>query len=203
MKGMSIVHTPTRIRRASRTAGLVLAVGLFGVGAVACGDDSTSSSADTSGSTTATTPVAAGMPVVTGQWARTSPADAANGAAYFTITSPVDDVLTGATVDTSVAGMSQMHETVMAGTGNTTMGTDTTMMGTDTTVAGSGEMTMQPVASIDLKAGQALAFEPGGYHVMMMGLVNPLKVGDTIVLTLTLKNAGQIKVEVPVLDEAP
>jgi copper(I)-binding protein len=136
------------------------------------------------------------MPVVTGQWARTSPADAANGAAYFTITSPIDDVLTGATVDTSVADMSQMHETVMAGTGDTTLGTDTT-------VAGSGEMTMHPVASIDLKAGQALAFEPGGYHVMMMGLVNPLKVGDTIVLTLTLKNAGEIKVDVPVLDEAP
>jgi copper(I)-binding protein len=197
---MSIVHTPTRIRRASRAAGFVLAVGLFGVGAVACGSDNTSSSADTSGSTsgstTATTPVAAGMPVVTGQWARTSPADAVNGAAYFTITSPVDDVLTGATVDTSVAGMSQMHETVMAGTGDTTLGTDTT-------VAGSGEMTMHPVASIDLKAGQALAFEPGGYHVMMMGLVNPLKVGDTIVLTLTLKNAGEIKVDVPVLDEAP
>jgi copper(I)-binding protein len=197
MKGMSIVNTPTRIRRAPRAAALVLAVGLFGIGAVACGSDKTSSSADTTGSTAApTTPVAAGAPVITGQWARTSPADAANGAAYFTITSPIDDTLTGATVDASVAGMSQMHETVMAGTGNTTMGTDTT-------VAGSGEMTMQPVASIDLKAGQALAFEPGGYHVMMMGLVNPLKVGDTIVLTLTLKNAGQIKVDVPVLDEAP
>jgi copper(I)-binding protein len=38
---------------------------------------------------------------------------------------------------------------------------------------------------------------------MMMGLASPLKVGDTIKLTLTLEKAGDITIDVPVLDEAP
>jgi copper(I)-binding protein len=86
------------------------------------------------------------------------------------------------------------------------MGSDTTMaggMGSDTTMAGTGEMTMRPVEFIELKAGMPMEMKPGGYHIMMMGLVNPLKLGDTITVTLTLENAGEIKVDVPVLDEAP
>jgi len=33
--------------------------------------------------------------------------------------------------------------------------------------------------------------------------VAPLEVGDTITVTLTLESAGELVVEVPVLDEAP
>ncbi|MFM7684543.1 MAG: copper chaperone PCu(A)C [Actinomycetota bacterium] len=134
---------------------------------------------------------------VTGQWARTSPAGATSGAAYLTITSPVDDTLTGVEVDASVAETAEMHETTMA-TGTTMAG-----MGSETTMAGMGEMTMQPVASIELPAGVAVAMKPGGYHVMLMGLTEPLEQGGSITLTLTLRNAGAVVVTVPVLDEAP
>jgi copper(I)-binding protein len=203
---MTSLHAPTRIRRA-RTAGVAVAVGLLALGAVACGDDSTSDSAATAAPTVADTAAPetaapAGEVVITGQWARTSPADSANGAAYLTITSPVDDKLTSAVVDASVAEMSQIHETVMSGA----VGSDTTMaggMGSDTTMSGTGEMSMRPVEFIELKAGTPMEMKPGGYHIMMMGLVNPLKLGDTITVTLTLENAGEITVDVPVLDEAP
>jgi copper(I)-binding protein len=205
---MTSQNTPTRISRAS----VALAVGLLAFGTVACGDDS-SDSADTAADTAAAaTTVAIGSAapaidvVVDGQWARTSPADAVNGAAYFTITSADADKLIGVMADASVAGMTQMHETVMKDATDTSaaMGTETTAaMGSGTTVAGMGEMTMQPVDFIDLPAGTAVELKPGGYHIMMMDLVAPLKVGDTIQLTLTLEKAGEITIDVPVLDEAP
>jgi copper(I)-binding protein len=99
-------------------------------------------------------------------------------------------------VDASVAKMAQMHETKMSGG----MGSGTTMAGATTAVP---QMSMSPVDSIDLKAGTPLELKPGGYHIMLMGLAKPLKVGDTITLTLTLAKGGDIKVDVPVLDAAP
>ena len=118
---------------------------------------------------------------VTKQWARTSPMDSMMGAAYFTVTSPTADTLIGVKVDPSVAAMAQMHETVMD----------------------NGAMKMQEVASVDLPAGSAVEFKPGGYHIMLMQLAAPLKVGSTITLTLELKKAGAITVSVPVREQAP
>lgn len=190
MKGMTSQHTPTRIRRASA----VVAVGLIAFGAAACGDDSTDS-ADTAAPTRVAETVEIGSAapatdvVVEGQWVRTSPMDATNGAAYFTISSADADKLVGVMADTSVAGMTEMHETVMK-------------EATDTSTA-MGEMTMQPVEFIDLPAGTAVELKPGGYHIMLMELAKPLVVGDTITLTLTLEKAGEITIDVPVLDEAP
>jgi copper(I)-binding protein len=198
MKGMSTsTSIPHLVRRA--TAAVALA-GLVVV-AAACGSDSKSASnTGATSATTTTTAAASGKVAVTKQWARTSPTNAANGAAYFTITSPADDTLTGVSVDASVAKMSQMHETVMGGgmTGTTMPGT--TMAGATTTAP---QMTMQPVDKIELKAGIATEFKPGGYHIMLMELTKPLKVGDSIALTLTLAKAGSITVQVPVLDQAP
>ena len=114
-------------------------------------------------------------------WARTSPMDATTGVVYFTVTSPTADTLTGVKVDPSVAAMAQMHETVMD----------------------NGAMKMQEVNSVGLPAGSAVEFTPGGYHVMLMQLAAPLKVGSTITLTLELKKAGAITVSVPVLEQAP
>ncbi|MFM8267210.1 MAG: copper chaperone PCu(A)C, partial [Ilumatobacteraceae bacterium] len=64
-------------------------------------------------------------------------------------------------------------------------------------------MSMQEVDSIPLPAGETVALEPGGSHIMLLGLTAPLEVGTTIELTLTLEEAGTVVVDVPVLDEAP
>jgi periplasmic copper chaperone A len=191
---MTSQHTTSRLRRAT----VVMTIGLLAIGASACGDDSTDSADTAAPTTVAAVTIPAVEVAITGQWARTSPADAANGAAYLTITSPIDDKLVGAVVDPSVAGMSQIHETVMAESTDTTVA-----MGSETTMAGMGEMTMQPVDFIDLPAGTAVEMKPGGYHIMMMDLAAPLAVGTTIQVTLTLEKAGEIVVDVPVLDEAP
>jgi copper(I)-binding protein len=189
---MSVHHIPTRLRRAH----VAVAISLLALGATACGDDSSESSSTVAETVAIGDAAPATDVVVEGQWARTSPSDAANGAAYFTITSADADKLMSISVDASVASMAQLHETVMKGSSDTAMGSATTM-------AGTGEMTMQPVDFIELKAGTPVELKPGGYHVMMMGLASPLKVGDTIKLTLTLEKAGDITIDVPVLDEAP
>ena len=135
-----------------------------------------------------------------GQWARTSPAAVTAGAAYVTITSPIDDVLLDVSVDASVAAMAQIHEMAMAETTDTTMG----MGGSDTTMAmGEGEMVMREVDSIDLPAGVAVELKPGGYHIMLMELAKPLEVGTTIQITFVFDKGGSITIDVPVLDEAP
>ena len=208
--GMEQQNTPTRIRTVLRTTGALVAVGALGLFGVACGDDE-----DTAATTaTPTTDAAAAAPVIEGAWARNSPMMAGNGAAYMTITSPVADKLVGAKADPSIVAEVQIHEVVMV-MPDDSMGSDTTMgmdMGSDTTMGmdmgsddtmPSGEMTMQEVEFIDLPAGTAVELKPGGYHVMLIGLVNPLEIGQTIQITLIFENAGEITIDVPVLEEAP
>ena len=162
-------------------------VAIFSLVAVACAADTTV--AATNGAVTEVT--------VSGQWARTSPMDAANGAAYATIACPSDDALVGAAVDATAAQKVELHETVMGGaTGDTAMG-----MGSETTMA--GQMTMQPVDRIECLAGTPAELKPGGYHIMLFGLVNPLKIGDTLSITLTFERAGDVVVVFPVLEAAP
>jgi periplasmic copper chaperone A len=133
------------------------------------------------GSSTAATSTPVTRVAVTRAWARTSPASANTGAAYFSIVSPTDDRLLSVGVDASVAESAMLHQTT-----------------TD-----SGGMTMSPVGGVDLKAGVPFSLAPGSHHVMLMGLVKPLKAGDTFTLTITLQKAGTISVAVPVQDNAP
>lgn len=186
--------TRTRVAAAGLVAGALLLAG--------CGSDDTSSSDTTAPATTApatTTTVAAELQI-TDAWARQSPMGTTAGAVYLTITSPIDDALVGASVPTSVAGTTEVHETVAAGEPGmtTTTGGDmaaTTAATSDATTTtmggGSDSMTMRPVDSIALPAGEAVALEPGGFHIMLLDLVAPLEVGQRIEVTLTFAEAGE------------
>ena len=167
----------------------VLALAVTAVLTVGCGDDATSSPSSTVGSTAAAAKV-----VVSGAWARTSPASATNGAAYLTVTAAADDALVAAKAPSEIAGMTEIHETVAAD-----MGSATTMAGSATTM---GAMTMKPVAKIALPAGKAVELKPGGYHVMLMKLAKPLTKGQTFDLELTFEKAGKQTVKVEVRDNA-
>ncbi|MGB8862115.1 MAG: copper chaperone PCu(A)C [Ilumatobacteraceae bacterium] len=210
---MTPVHSTTYRRPVIRLASVLCTLGVLTL-AAGCGDDE--KAADTTTATTAATAAtdaAAGEISFSGQWARTSPMMAGMGAAYVTITSPVDDKLVGGSVDAGIAASVEIHETymmepgsdsTMMGSDSTMMGSDTTMMGSDTTVAmGEGQMGMRPVDAIELPAGVAVELKPGGYHIMLIDLAKPLEVGTTLKLTLTFEKAGDITIDVPVLDEAP
>ena len=64
-------------------------------------------------------------------------------------------------------------------------------------------MTMQQVSVVDLTAGDAVVFEPGGLHVMLSHLAGPLESGSSFPLTLTFGEAAPLTVTVDVRDEAP
>jgi copper(I)-binding protein len=169
-----------------------------------CGSDDDSSSSDETEETTTTAAAEAAIEV-SDVWARQSPMGTTAGAVYMNITADEDDALVGASVPEDVAGTVEIHETVMAEEGSMEESTETTMaedMGdgmeesTETTMAEDmgddmGSMTMQPVDAVELPAGETVALEPGGYHVMLLDLVEPLEVGDTIEVTLTFESGAE------------
>jgi periplasmic copper chaperone A len=53
---------------------------------------------------------------------------------------------------------------------------------------------MRRVDPLHLAAGERLALEPGGMHMMLMGLDAPLKAGEEVPLTLQFELAGEVRV---------
>ena len=52
-----------------------------------------------------------------------------------------------------------------------------------------GVMRMRPVARIELPAGKPVKLAPGGLHIMLVDIKQPLKPGDKVPLTLTVQRA--------------
>jgi hypothetical protein len=52
-------------------------------------------------------------------------------------------------------------------------------------------MRMRQVESVDLPAGTSVKFKPGGYHVMLLDLKQPLKAGSKFALTLLVEDENQ------------
>ncbi len=61
-----------------------------------------------------------------------------------------------------------------------------------------GIMKMHEVAAVAVEPGQSTELKPGGYHVMLMALSQPLKEGDSFPMTLLFEKAGSIQVMVKV-----
>jgi periplasmic copper chaperone A len=59
-----------------------------------------------------------------------------------------------------------------------------------------GMMEMRPVESIALPAGKTVDLAAGGKHIMLIGLKQPLKVGDSVPFTLTVQYADKSKATV-------
>jgi periplasmic copper chaperone A len=114
-------------------------------------------------------------------WARNSPLGAENGEVYMILTSEFDDAVIAADVDITVAAMAEMHESFVKDDGSTGM---------------------QMVERIELPAGQAVEFRPGGFHIMLLGLIAPLEAGQIITVTLTLESGELVFVDAEVREDA-
>lgn len=66
-----------------------------------------------------------------------------------------------------------------------------------------GTMTMTPVEAVEVPAGGMAELAPGGHHLMLFDIETPLKVGETLELTLEFERAGAVPVSVPVMRQAP
>lgn len=191
--------TTPRTSRTRRAAVLLASTLLAGGLLAACGDDG-ETTAETGDGDATTTEVAAGIEV-TAAWARTSPMVASAGAAYLEITNggAEDDALLSASVPDTVAASVELHETRSAGPGPGNMGEESG----EGTGSSTPMMEMVPVDRIEVPAGETVSLEPGGLHIMLLELVEPLEAGDEIELTLTFEVAGEVVVAAVVGDGPP
>jgi len=62
-------------------------------------------------------------------------------------------------------------------------------------------MKMRQIASLAVAPGKPAELKPGGYHVMLLDLKQPLKAGDSVPITLTFEKADKSKQTVEVKAE--
>lgn len=62
------------------------------------------------------------------------------------------------------------------------------------TVEEDGIAKMSHVDRIEIPAGETVKLKPGGFHVMFMGLEEPLAAGETFPATLIFETAGEVDV---------
>lgn len=111
-------------------------------------------------------------------WARASIGQARNSAAYMTLVNlgRERDRLIG--VASPAAAKAELHTHVMEG----------------------NVARMRHLRAMDVNPGEPTVLQPGGLHIMLIDLKQPLKAGETMSLTLKFEKAGEVKVEVPVRD---
>jgi hypothetical protein len=109
-------------------------------------------------------------------WARATPGKVTTGGAYMTLVDrgATPDRLVG--VSTPVAGKAELHMSMQDG----------------------GIMKMHAVAGVTVEPGHTTELKPGGYHVMLLELSQPLKEGDSFPMTLMFEKAGSIQVTVKI-----
>ena len=104
---------------------------------------------------------------VTDPWVRGTVAPQKATGLYAQITSAQGGRLVSVT--SPVAGVVEIHEMKMDG----------------------DVMRMRAVPDLALPSGKVVALKPGGYHVMLMDLKQPLKAGDSVPVTLVVEGADK------------
>ena len=113
--------------------------------------------------------------VISKAWSRATPSASSSAVVYFTVIDKgAPDRLTGAS--TPIAAEAKLHSSSMD----------------------NGVMKMRPVDGIDVSEQAPINLAPGGYHLMLTGMRQPLKTGDKFPLTLIFKHAGSISTIVEV-----
>jgi copper(I)-binding protein len=114
-------------------------------------------------------------------WSLALPDVARNGAAYMEISNRGErvDRLTGAS--SPIAKRVSLHGHTM----------------------NDGVLRMRPIEAIDVEPGTSSVLAPGGLHIMLMGLKEPLIAGKSFPLTLTFEKAGKIEPEIVVIKDPP
>jgi copper(I)-binding protein len=114
--------------------------------------------------------------VVDHPWARATPAGAKTGAAYMTL---IDNGSSGdrlLTATTPVADHVQFHSVSEE----------------------DGVSRMREMRAVEVAPGGKVTFSPGGMHIMLVGLKQPLKEGQNFPLALSFEKAGKVAVTVSV-----
>lgn len=115
--------------------------------------------------------------VIDHPWSRATPSAAKTGAGYMTILNKGTTTDRLVEITSAAAGRIEVHQMTMDGT----------------------IMRMRPVPEgVAIGPGQSVKLEPGGFHLMMMDLREPLKQGQKVPVTLRFERAGRVTVELAV-----
>lgn len=118
-----------------------------------------------------------GSITISDAYARAMPPRAPSAGGYLTLTNSgsVDDALL--MITSPLAEDVQVHETIME----------------------NDMMQMGPIAGdLAIPAGQSVTLEPGGMHLMFLGVSAPFTEGDEVPVTLHFEHAGMVEVALPV-----
>lgn len=163
------------ISTALRTCSVLGLAAALSAGVSACGSaDSGGASTAASATTTAADPIA-----ITQAWARTTEGamDPTMTPFFLTIQNSTAHEVQIKEGSSPVAGKVEFHEMTMK----------------------DGKMVMQPKASgIAIPAGGTTTLKPGGDHVMLMALKQPLTVGSEVTVTLTFSEGTTTTITAPV-----
>ncbi|WP_166390578.1 copper chaperone PCu(A)C [Nocardioides ochotonae] len=163
-------RTTTRRTRRSALGALALAGALV---LSACGEDT--EPAEQSGSAATSGPEI----VVTDPWVRATDGaeDTTMTAAFMDLANQGDEGVSLVSASSDVAGTVEIHE----------------MANVD------GKAVMQEAEDgVELKARGGQLLQPGGYHVMLMGLTEELAAGDEVELTLEFSDGSTQEITAPV-----
>ncbi|PPR63948.1 MAG: hypothetical protein CFH10_00378 [Alphaproteobacteria bacterium MarineAlpha4_Bin2] len=61
-----------------------------------------------------------------------------------------------------------------------------------------GVMRMRRIPAVEVHPGKSAVLEPGGSHLMLMGLARSLKEGEVFPITLAFEKAGKVMVDIAV-----
>lgn len=133
--------------------------------------------------------VLAQAPMVENAWVRLTPPTLKDTAAYMVIVNPSDKPLrlVGGETDVAMMVMPMIFTVEIREQGGVKM-----------EVKG-----MKSVPYLEVPAKGRLELEPGGNHLMLMGLKRALKEGERVKITLRFQGGLKLVLEAPVLTDAP
>jgi hypothetical protein len=114
--------------------------------------------------------------IIENPYARATPPNAVNSAIFMTIKNTGNDTRTLISASSSVATKVELH----------------TVIKTD------GMMKMREVDTIEIPKNQDVMLKPGGLHIMLLDLTQPLKEKEFIDVTLNFKNGDKEQFKAPV-----
>ncbi len=129
----------------------------------------------------AAAPAVAGELAVSQAWSRAMPPSAPTGAVYFVLENRGEHSQRLIGAQTPRAEKTELH-----------------------THAHQGDMMkMQRIDSVEVPAAGKVEFKPGGNHVMLFGLKQPLVAGESFPVTLQFESGSEITTEVSIEVDAP
>lgn len=122
--------------------------------------------------------VSAAAWTISDAYVRATPPGATVAAAYLTIRNTSEHEITLKAASSPLAQAVEFHEHFMQG----------------------DMMRMQPMPEVRIAAKAALRFQPGGRHIMLIGLKRQLKAGEVVPMVLRFGSGEQARLVLPVRD---